>query len=153
MGQHKCLFLRIPTHVFFSSHLFSAAAPKVPAQWRSAAGNAAPSRRSRPAGMRLAAGPSSQRASARGSHKAGSGPAALTWASPERRGKRSLRSHGNDSAPSLNPCMRVARRGGAREAHSPHARARAYGGRMRLPSPNARPPRRRRRRGGSGENG
>ena len=33
-------------------------------------------------GMRLAAGPSSQRASARSSCKAGSGPAALTWASP-----------------------------------------------------------------------
>ena len=154
-GQHKCFCLFFAnSHSRFFLRIFL---PQLlPRSLRSGAAQQGMPRRTDAHarwGMRLAAGPSSQRASARSSRKAGSGPAALTWASPERRGKRSLRSHGNDSAPSLNPCMRVARRGGAQEAHSPPARARAYGGRMRLPSPNARPPRRRRRRGGSGENG
>ena len=107
-------------------------------------------------GMRLAAGPSCHRASARSSCKAGSVPAALSWASLGN--SRSDEASARCAATVMMPLHRWTQArcaagrcaGGALAAR---ARAtQACGGRPQLPEPSARQPPHRRRRGGSGEN-
>ena len=113
-------------------HLFTAAAPKVPVQWRSATGSAAPGRRSPPLGHAThgrALEPTGIREELVQS-RLGSGSTDMGFAGQleERRGKRSLRSHGNDTAPSLNPCVLRSGAERGRRTRRPHAREHAEEG-------------------------
>ena len=120
---------------FFLTHLFTAAAPKVPVQWRSATGSAAPGRRS-PAHGRALEPRGIREELVQSRLRSGSTDMGFAGQLEERRGKRSLRSHRNDTAPSLNPC---ALRSGAerrRRTRRPHAREHAEEGcGFRRPAP------------------
>ena len=125
---------------FFFSHLFTAAAPKVPVQWRSATGRAAPGRRSRPVGHAThgrALEPTGIREELVQSRlRSGSTDMGFARQLEERRGKRSLRSHGNDTAPSLNPCVLRSGAGRRRRTRRPHKDAASVAQRPPTSTPN-----------------
>ena len=125
---------------FFGAHLFTAAAPKVPAQWRSATGSAAPGKRSIAVGHAThgrALEPTGIREELVHSRlRSGSTDMGFAGQLEERRGKRSLRSHGNDTAPSLNPCVLRSGAERRRRTRRPHAREHAEEGcGFRRPAP------------------
>ena len=131
------LFFLFP---FFFTHLFTAAAPKVAVQWRSATGSAAPGRRSPPVGHAThgrALEPTGIREELVQSRlRSGSTDMGFAGQLEERRGKRSLRSHGNDTAPSLNPCVLRSGAERRRRTRRPHAREHAEEGcGFRRPAP------------------
>ena len=148
-GCNTCLYLVLPLSCppsyqcekkvcvcvcvfFFFTHLFTAAAPKVPVQWRSATRSAAPGRRSPPLGHAThgrALEPMGIREELVQSRlRSGSTDMGFAGQLGERRGKRSLRSHGNDTAPSLDPCVLRSGAGRRWRTHRPHAREHAEEG-------------------------
>ena len=109
-------------------------------QWRSATGSAAPGRRSPPVGHAThgrALEPTGiceelvqSRLRSSSTHMGFAGQL------DERSGKRSLRSHGNDTAPSLNPCVLRSGAERRRRTRRPHAREHAEEGcGFRRPAP------------------